>query len=578
MKKKQVLVLTLLAFGISMVLVGIVHLLTGSGSFLKQASISNLNPTLASTITLKNKKSTLSKIAGSSTSLPGNAFPSETADIDPNMLSTTEDPNLAYPGPGIDEDHLPGSEPSDSEGSFDINDLNGTEDTSGIPDSNPSYDPPPSYGGSYPAPSDPIDPPGPEPADSDSGWEDPNQAPEPTAVQESPTAAVPTTPAAASPTTPAAASTFTVVSTATAPVPTLVPAHTQAPDQTPTSAAAPTQAPTAAPTEPPAQPTAPAIPAENALVSVPASQPPALDGNNSDAVWANAPALTIQTHGGANQSATRVMVQSAYDAENIYFFLTWSDPTQSFLRNPWEKQPDGSWKMLTDPNDKGSDDSLYYEDKISLLWPTQAGSTDANLNQGCGGACHSGENADVKPFGNMYLPDPDAISDLWQWKSVRNVGQVDDQYMNGNRFSKDNPAAGFHSDPSDGGGYAANQTEDKQAPMYMSPNGGSRDGAPGWILQSEKTPLDDSLFQPGNRVPSILVEPFTGDRGDISAQWRYQNGLWMVELSRKRATGSNYDVQFDSLDRVYRFDLATFDNTQQRHAVTDHSSFLTFQK
>jgi hypothetical protein len=52
----------------------------------------------------------------------------------------------------------------------------------------------------------------------------------------------------------------------------------------------------------------------------------------------------------------------------------------------------------------------------------------------------------------------------------------------------------------------------------------------------------------------------------------------MLELSRKLVTGSSYDVQFDNLDKTYPFALATFDNTQVRHAAQNGSTTLRFEK
>jgi hypothetical protein len=77
------------------------------------------------------------------------------------------------------------------------------------------------------------------------------------------------------------------------------------------------------------------------------------------------------------------------------------------------------------------------------------------------------------------------------------VGQVDDQYVDSTRYDKEkSPEAGRKSDP--------------------------------------KT---------GDEVPGILVAPFTGDRGEISARYSYLDGVRTVEVARKPVTGSEFDVQ-----------------------------------
>lgn len=307
-----------------------------------------------------------------------------------------------------------------------------------------------------------------------------------------------------------------------------------------------------------------------------AGDAPSLDGSGSDAAWEAAPELKITTRGGANDSAAQIAVRSLYDDENVYFLLTWDDPTQSFLRAPWEKQKDGSWKMLASPDQGDNDENEFSEDKLAFLWAARNFSRFST--QGCGSACHTGENPDVKPYGNMYAPEEDDLGDIWQWKSVRGVGQVDDQYLDSTRYSADNPSAGIHADGDDGGGYRWNRNDDEDAPEFMPPDGGEKDGSPGYILEDEKVPFDDKLFKAGDRVPGVITAPFRGDRGDIRAAWRYRDGRWTLELRRKLETGSSKDVQFDDLNETYFFGLATFDNSEVRHAMQDAVTPFVFKK
>jgi hypothetical protein len=64
-----------------------------------------------------------------------------------------------------------------------------------------------------------------------------------------------------------------------------------------------------------------------------------------------------------------VTLKAAYTADMLYMLIQYKDPTNSIRRMPYQKQADGSWKKLGDPNDKGGDDNLYYEDKWAMLWP-----------------------------------------------------------------------------------------------------------------------------------------------------------------------------------------------------------------
>ncbi len=552
MQKKQILVLSLLVFAISIVLIFMCYLLIQPQDSQNILSLSSKNPTLASTLVLKIGQKKIPGPTPAGTSDPANAL------------------DLASP----EVDEAPDSNPVDPTGLEDVPTLPADAPTAentpmwGTPtggDASDFYTDPES---AYPV-YQYEDEPGPEPADSETGWSEPPPTDEPIdppPAEETPFEPEPTEPAAQ---------------------PTAVSQSTPAPGKTPTKPA-PTQAgptrtpnparPTASPSPKPAQPSPTASgSAFKGLVSVKVEDAPKLDGNQNDPAWASAPAVTLATSGGANHSATRVSIQSVYDGKRVYFLLTWADPSLSFLRNPWEKLPDGGWKKLIGPKNEGGDESRYYEDKIALFWPVKNNQDDF-ASRGCGGACHSGENSGAKAYGNMYTAESGQVNDLWQWKSVSSVGQMDDQYLDSSHYSSDNPSAGFHSDPKDGGGYRSNQSDDKKGPAYMPPKGGDRTGAPGYILESEKKELASELFKPGDRVPSILTEPFEGDRGDISARWSYKNGAWILEISRRLETGSKYDVQFDDLDETYSFALASFDNTQIRHAVQKTGTAFRFRK
>ena len=316
---------------------------------------------------------------------------------------------------------------------------------------------------------------------------------------------------------------------------------------------------------------------DGALVSMPVDAAPALDGATDDAAWTDAPEITVSVAGGSNSGSAAVTLKSVYSGDMVYFLASWDDPTESYIRSPWEKQADGTWAKLKDENDKGGDNNVYYEDKMSVIWNIASSSIANFENSGCFTLCHAGENADVKPYGNKYTANEGELGDIWHWKSVRNLNQVDDQYVDAIRYSADTPEAGRHGDPKDGGGYVNNETEDKSAPAFMAPDGGAKDGSPGYILDSEKVELDDSLFAAGDLVPGIYKAAFTGDRGDISAGWVYADGKWIVEMGRKLVTGSMYDVQFDDMAGMYYFGVATFENAQVRHNFAASPNLLVFK-
>ncbi len=351
---------------------------------------------------------------------------------------------------------------------------------------------------------------------------------------------------------------------------------------TPTAAPteAPTEPPTAAPTEAPTEPPAPAFEApEGALVSLPVDAAPTLDGVADDEAWANAQETTISVTGGANNFSTDVKIKSVYSGDTVYFVVSYADPSESWFRSPWQKQEDGAWKKVTDPNDKGGDNNTVYEDKFAMIWPIN-NSIKGFETTGCFVACHAGENSDVKPYGNKYTASEGETGDIWHWKSIRNVGQIDDQYLDATRFDAEKAKeAGRKSDAKESGGYADNVNEDKTAPAFTSPAVDPVTGAPGYILDSEKVALDQAALDAlpaGSYIPGIVKSAFVGDRGNISAAWKWADGVWTIEFSRALTTGSETDVQFSDLAATYYFGLSVFENAQVRHAFQTGSTPFVF--
>ena len=312
---------------------------------------------------------------------------------------------------------------------------------------------------------------------------------------------------------------------------------------------------------------------KNILSAVKVAAPPALDGS-MDAAWSGAAPLTVKAVGGKNLpgGSSEVTLRAVYTADTVYLRLQYTDPTLSARRGPWVKQPDGSWKLLKDPDDKGGDNNLYYEDKMAMIWNI---SSPAFEQRGCMSACHAGEG---KPFGNKYTPSAGELLDLWHWKSVRtgSVGQFDNQYVDSTRYDKDKaPEAGRKSDPKTGGGYVDNLSDDKKGPKWALP--GNKPAPPYWIVDGEKEAFDASKYKPGDEVPGIIVSPFTGERGNISSRSAWKDGTWTLVFWRKLTTGSEFDVQFKDVAKEYAFGVAVFDNAQVRHAYTPGVLKLKFE-
>jgi Ethylbenzene dehydrogenase len=317
------------------------------------------------------------------------------------------------------------------------------------------------------------------------------------------------------------------------------------------------------------------------VTAVKVAQPPKLAAGAADPAWANAKPLSVQLTGGKNfkDGSTTATLKAVYSGDTFYLLLQYDDPTQSVQRSPFQKQADGKWIKLKDPEDKGGDNNKVYEDKFALIWNVNNSIKGFN-EQGCMVACHVGEAG--KPYGNKYTASAGEIGDIWHMKSIRTgyIGQVDDQYLDSTRFDKDKaPEAGRKSDPNGGGGYADVKLIDGK-PEFMSKNAipANQKGGTYYIKDQDKVAFDDRKFKPGDELASIIVAPFRGDRGEIATNISWKGGKWTAVMSRKLVTGSKFDVQFDDLDATYAFGLAAFDNAQVRHAIQMGALQLKFAK
>lgn len=320
--------------------------------------------------------------------------------------------------------------------------------------------------------------------------------------------------------------------------------------------------------------------AGNVLTAVKVATPPTLDGNDNDAAWKSAKAITVKLKDGENfnNGATTATLKAVYSGDMLYMLVQYADPTNSVRRSPYVKQADGTWQKLKDPDDKGGDNNKYYEDKWAMIWNINNSIKDFNT-RGCDTACHAGQKG--KPFGNKYTESPGELGDIWHMKGVRTgtVGQVDNQYLDDTRFDKDkSPEAGRKSDPKTGGGYADVKLVDGK-PEFMDKSGkAANKGGAYWLPESAKTAFDDSKFVAGDEVASIVVAPFTGERGVIAYAETYKDGKYTGEVARKLVTGGKFDVQFDKLTGTYAFGFAAFDNAQVRHAYHGGALLLKFAK
>jgi hypothetical protein len=284
----------------------------------------------------------------------------------------------------------------------------------------------------------------------------------------------------------------------------------------------------------------------------------------------SSPGLHVRLVNGAgfHSGTTRAVLSALNNGRTLYMRIEWEDPVYNRLYRPWIKTDDG-WMHL---NPGGSDEKIYNEDKMALLFPVRESAGFERF--GCSLYCHNNEN---NSFGVHSTP-PDAMTDVWHWKSVRTdpMGYADDKYWLGTEEVPADSRA-RHGDPGDGG-YANNMVEGVENPMMLPTGIGSiRMGA---LLLSEAqiyTKAAAERMPAGIAVPGAVVSEASGDRADIRCRSEYRDGHWTVYLVRKLDTGSRFDVLFEP-GKAYDFAMAAFDHASFRHAYNHQVYRLVIEK
>ncbi len=294
-----------------------------------------------------------------------------------------------------------------------------------------------------------------------------------------------------------------------------------------------------------------------------------LPGQADQLPWETAEPLQVQLVNGVgfHTGITTADLRAFHNEQYLYMKIEWDDPIYNRLYRPWIKTETG-WMHL---NPGGSDEQIYNEDKMALLFPVHP---DKDFQRfGCSVYCHNNES---NGFGMHWTPE-DSIVDVWHWKSVRTdpAGYVDDKYWLGSGVLTPE-SEGRHGDPGESG-YANNLVSGIGNPI-MLPNSLDSILMGALVLSKSgiytKTAAD--ALPVGSAVPGIIISQPEGDRADIRCRSRYSEGLWTVYIVRKLDTGSPYDVAFLP-GGEYDFALTTFDHSSFRHAYNNQSYRLVLE-
>lgn len=317
-----------------------------------------------------------------------------------------------------------------------------------------------------------------------------------------------------------------------------------------------------------------------------------IDGYASESVWQQAERIKVMTSGGANfvNGATEVSVQAVRGTGSIYFYISWDDASQSLAHLPLEKTEQG-WKVLQN-GFHHFDERTYYEDKFAIMVSDHcepAGAGTAHL----GHQPHSDRPANWHGRGYHYTTNNQAV-DLWHWKAVRTnrmrlmddnfIGEAYEVLPGSRRYT-----AGYRTDIKESGSYVMNWKWYK--PTFVVPKRLPKNAAdiqayqdifspqlqwaiPWFEYQPYKEALDN--YPLGTILPSVMYSTnrFEGDRANVNAVGRWENGKWHLEISRNLNTHSDQDVEIKDGTCIW---VSAFDHSQTAHTRHNYALKLNFR-
>lgn len=306
-----------------------------------------------------------------------------------------------------------------------------------------------------------------------------------------------------------------------------------------------------------------------------------IDGIADEAGWQNAVTVSVPTFGGANfiDGATSVRIKAVTHHEDIFFHITWQDPTQSLAHLPLIKTEQG-WRIIQDGFHHFNERS-HYEDKFAVILAD-------TCEPGAAGTAHLGHKPlKDKPAhwtGKGYhYAGAGQMVDLWHWKAVRTndmfladdnfIGEPDIARPGSRRYT-----GGYMPDGKDSGSYVMNwdwYKADRVIPKRLPKNPAE---LAGYDLQKNSSTLNwvipwfsyepysetKDTYPVGTIMPSVIYtsNQFEGDRADVRARAQWSDGIWSLEMARKLDTGSPNDILIK--DGICLW-VAAFDHAQIEH-------------
>ncbi len=289
---------------------------------------------------------------------------------------------------------------------------------------------------------------------------------------------------------------------------------------------------------------------------------PKLDGQGNDAVWKNAPELTIPI-----DQAEPITIKAVYTKTKIFFLARYADSSQDAVFSPWVYDgktwahgrrgdalelffdignsvvgfPDKGFKIMTygfKPGLEIYNFGQINKGKSKKVWPGSRGRADVWL-MGAGNGAAFGIGDDMIYQANQdYLFSPETSqAQVWpQWDQFTNLRAIN---LNSDTWREAIAASE--------GGEAKSVKQEQPYLMYTE----------GLNLNNTPYPFDDQLTpmtasataRAGDKLPFVYYARDTkgnwgGSRGDVKGTMKWLAGNWTVEMGRSLNTKNPDDIVF----------------------------------
>lgn len=240
------------------------------------------------------------------------------------------------------------------------------------------------------------------------------------------------------------------------------------------------------------------------IIAARVDQPPAIDGDSTEAAWARARSITLQD----KVTKIGITLKAIHTQKAIFFLVRYADATEEREHKTliWDEELEF---YKTGPT---------REDSFVFKWNMEPDPVDLTLSAN-------------RPY----------QADIWYWKAARtdHAGYADDKMQ---LYTAHNQKKSKKMLSKDG------------RLFYLRRSGDNGNAAYKAKAQQGFTRKTQPQFE--------FVKP-TGSRADVHAKGIWKNGAWTIEFARQLQTGHADDIAFDLKGR-YQFGISVYEIAGRR--------------